>query len=47
MSIVTKLKILLDFFSDILALNVNFSEKKCFEPIIFQLPDIQNITKYY
>ena len=39
--------VLSDFSSDILSLNVHFSEKKSFEPTIFQLANIKNITKYY
>ena len=39
--------VLSDFSSDIIALNIHFSEEKSFEPIISQLPNMQNITKLY
>ena len=48
MSILIKLYVLSDFFSDFKVLNIHFSEKKnSFEPTLFQLPNIQNITKQY
>ena len=42
MPILIKLYVLFDFSSVILALNKQFSEKNSFEPIIFQLLNIQN-----
>ena len=36
-----------DFSSDIIALNIHFSEKNSFESIIFQLTNMKNITYFY
>ena len=50
MSILIKLYVLSDFSSDFIALKTHLSEKKSFEPIIFQLPNIktsQGIAEVY
>ena len=46
-SILIELYVLSDFSSVILALNKHISEKNTFEPKMFQLLKIKNITKRY